>query len=205
MNYHYAEVVAPRGAPLLFLLHGTGGDENDLLDLGRKLLPDAHLISPRGDVSEGGAPRFFRRLGMGVYDMSDLARATEKLGAFFADKVAEREPSAVYALGYSNGANILASVLFRSPELVDRAVLMHPLIPFAPEPQPKLRDRRVLITAGRRDPIAPVELTERLSAYFTSQGAMSSIAWHDGGHEIRRDELLAAHNLLAGAPTVQAS
>ena len=204
MSYQYAEVVAPKGAPLLFLLHGTGGDENDLLDLGRNLLPGGHLISPRGDVSEGGAPRFFKRLGMGVYDMADLARATDKLSAFIGDKVGELEPSAVYALGYSNGANILASVLFRSPELIDRAVLMHPLIPFSPAPQSGLKGRRVLITAGRRDPIAPVELTEALSAYFTSQGAMSSIAWHDGGHEIRRDELLAAKDLLAGASGVQA-
>ena len=204
MNYHYAEVAAPRGAPLLFLLHGTGGDETDLLDLGRMVLPHAHLISPRGDVSEAGAPRFFKRLGMGVYDMADLARATDKLAAFFASKIEELQPSATYALGYSNGANILASVLFKSPELIDKAVLMHPLIPFAPEPQPGLEGRRILITAGRRDPIAPAKLTEQLSAYFTSQGAATSIAWHDGGHEIGREEVLAAQKLLADAPSVQA-
>ena len=89
MTYHYAEVAAPKGAPLLFLLHGTGGDENDLLELGRMVLPNAHLISPRGDVSEGGAPRFFKRLGMGVYDMADLARATDKLASFLDAKSAE--------------------------------------------------------------------------------------------------------------------
>jgi len=203
MTYHYAEVAAPKGAPLLFLLHGTGGDETDLLNLGRAVLPGGHLISPRGDVSEGGAPRFFKRLAMGVYDMADLARATDKLATFFATKIEEHQPSATYALGYSNGANILASVLFKSPQLIDKAVLMHPLIPFTPEPQPKLRDRQVLITAGRRDPIAPATTTEQLSAYFTTQGAITSTAWHDGGHEIRREELLAAQRLLAGEHTVQ--
>ena len=189
---------------MLFLLHGTGGDENDLLDLGRMVLPDAHLISPRGDVSEGGAPRFFKRVGMGVYDMVDLARATGKLATFFAHKIAEVRPSATYALGYSNGANILASVLFRSPDLIDKAVLMHPLIPFAPDPQPGLKGRDVLITAGRHDPIAPAGLTEQLSGYFGVQGANTSVAWHDGGHEIRREELLAARRLLAASRTVQA-
>jgi len=203
MNYHFAEVPAPKGAPLLILLHGTGGDENDLLDLGRMVVPDAHLISPRGDVSEAGAPRFFRRLGMGVYDMADLTRATDKLAAFIATKIAEVQPSATYALGYSNGANILASVLFKSPNLIDKAVLMHPLIPFNPGSQPGLRGRDVLITAGRRDPIAPVALTEQLSAYFASQGANAPVAWHDGGHEIRREELLAAGQMLATAATVQ--
>jgi len=203
MSYHFAEVAASNGAPLLFLLHGTGGGENDLLDLGRMVLPGAHLISPRGDVSEGGAPRFFKRLGMGVYDMADLARATDKLAAFFASKIAEIRPSATYALGYSNGANILASVLFKSPNLIDKAVLMHPLIPFDPGPQLGLKGRDLLITAGRRDPIAPVALTERLSAYFASQGANASVAWHDGGHEIRREELLAAGQMLATAGTAQ--
>jgi len=204
MTYHYAEVAAPKGAPLLFLLHGTGGDENDLLELGRMVLPNAHLISPRGDVSEGGAPRFFKRLGMGVYDMADLARATDKLASFLDAKSAEIQPPAVYALGYSNGANILASVMFKSPSLIGRAVLMHPLIPFAPAPQSGLAGREVLITAGRRDPIAPVALTERLSAYFTMQGAKASVAWHDGGHEIRPEEPLAAGQMLAAAGTVQA-
>src|SRR3569623_1078207 len=136
MTYHYAEVAAPKGAPLLFLLHGTGGDETDLLNLGRAVLPGGHLISPRGDVSEGGAPRFFKRLAMGVYDMADLARATDKLATFIATKNEARHPSAPYALGYSKGANILASVLFKSPELIDMAVLMHPLFRLTPEPQP---------------------------------------------------------------------
>jgi phospholipase/carboxylesterase len=196
MTYQYAEVAAPIGAPLLFLLHGTGGDENDLLDLGRQLMPDAHLISPRGDVLEGGAPRFFKRLGMGIYDMADLARATAKLAGFIRERAEAAQAQSVAALGYSNGANILASVLFEAPELIDRAVLMHPLIPFLPPKQAKLAGRHVLITAGRQDPIAPASTTQALANYFAAQGAIASVAWHEGGHEIRRPELAAAEEFL---------
>ena len=203
MTYHYAEVAAPKGAPLLFLLHGTGGDETDLIGFGQQAMPGAHLVSPRGDVLEGGAPRFFKRLGMGVYDMADLARATARLSAFLREQIAAIGPSSVAALGYSNGANILASVLFEAPELIDKAVLMHPLIPFAPHPQPGLTGRQVLITAGRRDPIGPAEMTETLAAYFSGQGASTRIAWHDGGHEIRPVELTAAREFLTpAAPAV---
>ncbi len=198
MSYAYAEVAAQKGAPLLFLFHGTGGDETDLIGLGRQLMPQAHLISPRGDVLEGGAPRFFKRLGMGIYDMADLARATTKMVAFMTERADALEPSMVAALGYSNGANILASVLFGAPQLVDRAVLMHPLIPFEPPAQAGLAGRHVLITAGRRDPIAPVEATDRLDAYLRRQGAGASVAWHDGGHEIRPAELEAARLFLNG-------
>ena len=198
-SYHFAEVAAPAGAPLLILLHGTGGDENDLVALGRQLMPGAHLIAPRGDVSEGGALRFFRRTGEGVYDMVDLERATRKMAAFIAAHVAATGARSVSALGYSNGANILATTLFHAPGLVRRAVLMHPLIPFVPPAQPDLAGSRVLITAGRRDPIAPVALTERLATYFGSRGAVVRTVWHDGGHELRPAEVEAARDILAEA------
>lgn len=198
MTYQYAEVAAPAGAPLLFLFHGTGGNEHDLIGLGQQLMPGAHLIAPRGDVSEGGALRFFKRTGEGVYDMADFARATAKMTAFIEERVAALKASSVAALGYSNGANILASVLFAQPEKIDRAVLMHPLIPFAPAAQPALAGKQLLITAGRRDPIGPAPLTEKLATYFTAQGATTSIHWHDGGHELRQDEIFAARTFLAG-------
>jgi phospholipase/carboxylesterase len=161
-------------------------------------MPAAHLVSPRGDVSEAGAPRFFKRLSMGVYDMADLARATAKMSAFMREHIAAVQPAFVTALGYSNGANILASVLFEAPELIDRAVLMHPLIPFVPKPQPGLAGRQVLITAGRRDPIGPAATSEQLSSYFAAQGATTRITWHDGGHEIRPIEITEAQRFLAG-------
>ena len=196
-NYHFAEITAPQGVPLLFLFHGTGGDENDLIDLGHQLLPDAHLISPRGDVSEGGALRYFRRTAEGVYDMADFARATDKMTDFIKARIAGSGASTVSALGYSNGANILAAVLFSAPELIGKSVLMHPLIPFTPAPQPGLSGKSVLITAGRRDPIAPAAMTERLAAYFTGQAADVQPVWHDGGHELRPVELQAAREFLS--------
>ena len=196
MSYAFAEVATPRGAPLLFLLHGTGGDETDLIALGRQVLPGAHLVSPRGDVLEGDAPRFFKRLAMGVYDMADLDRATTKMARFIDERVRAAEPSIVAAVGYSNGANLLASVLFQHPDLLDRVVLMHPLVPFQPPNQPGLAGREVLITAGRSDPIAPAATTDRLAGYFRSQGAATSVVWHDGGHEIRPSELAALQEFL---------
>ena len=195
-TYHFAEVAAEPGAPLLFLFHGTGGNENDFIGLGQQLLPGAHLIAPRGDVSEGGALRFFKRTSEGVYDMEDFARATAKMSAFIAGRVEALQPSSVAALGYSNGANILASVLFQQPKLVDTAVLMHPLIPFEPDAQPALAGRKILITAGRRDPICPAPLTTRLETYFGAQRAEISTFWHDGGHEIRQAELQAVGGIL---------
>lgn len=197
-EYVFAEEGAAVGAPLLVLLHGTGGDERDLLDLGRMVMPDAHLIAPRGDVLENGMPRFFRRLGMGIYDMPDLERATLKLGAFIAAQRDRLAPAGVGALGYSNGANVLASVLFSAPQLLDRAVLLHPLIPFKPPAQPGLAGKPVLIGAGRRDPIATVGATEALLAYFAAQGAKVEIAWQDGGHEARLEEVTAARKFLNG-------
>ncbi len=181
-------------APAFFLFHGTGGDEHQFTDLAAELKPGARRIGVRGDVSEGGALRYFKRVGEGRYDMADLARATKKLAGFVA--ATRGEASQSLGLGYSNGANILASVLFQSPEQFDAAVLMHPLIPFTPEPQPGLKGKRVLITAGRRDPIAPVHSAELLAAWFKEQGADTAVFWHEGGHEIRREELLAARDWL---------
>ena len=187
------------GAPLLFLFHGTGGDEDQFFDVGGQLLPGAHLIAVRGDVSEHGALRYFKRLGEGHYDRADLAARTDKLGAFIAAHIGQKRPGAVFGLGYSNGANILASVLFKSPELIDGAVLLHPLIPFAPPPSPGLAGRRVLISAGRRDPIAPAASTEALAVYFGGEGAAVETVWHAGGHELASGELEAAGRFLAAA------
>ncbi|RUX46088.1 alpha/beta hydrolase, partial [Mesorhizobium sp. M7A.F.Ca.CA.002.09.1.1] len=138
------------GGPLLFVFHGTGGDENQLLSLGRDLAPQATIVSPRGDVSEQGAARFFRRAAEGIYDMDDLARATTKMAGFVKAHVEAAKPSAVLGLGYSNGANVLASVVFAVPALFDASVLMHPLIPFEPEVKGSLAGRHILVTAGKR-------------------------------------------------------
>ncbi len=188
------------GGPLLFVFHGTGADESQLLLLGRDLAPQATIVSPRGDVSEHGAARFFRRTGEGVYDMDDLARATGKMADFIKAQIAAAKPSSVLGLGYSNGANILASVVFAAPELFDAAVLMHPLIPFEPEVKGSLAGRRILVTAGKRDPICPPNLTSRLEAYLRADGADVTVEWHDGGHEVRPNEIEAARRLFADVP-----
>lgn len=193
-SYVHKALPGSPGAPQLFLFHGTGGDERQLIPLGRDLLPDAAIVSPRGDVSEMGAARFFRRTGEGVYDMDDLARATAKMAAFVAAHAVDAAP--VVGLGYSNGANILASVMFAKPHLFDAAVLMHPLIPFAPRMAGALSGRRILITAGRRDPICPPNLTVRLETHLRDAGADVTVHWHDGGHELRADEVEAARAFL---------
>tara|TARA_R110002020_G_scaffold6689_16_gene28426 strand:+ start:926 stop:1537 length:612 start_codon:yes stop_codon:yes gene_type:complete len=195
-QYHALTRPGAAHAPLVFAFHGTGGDEHQFSGLVGQILPDAGLVSPRGDVSEHGALRFFRRTGEGVYDMADLAERTEKMAAFIAAHKAENPGVPVYGLGYSNGANILASVAFSHAGLFDRMALLHPLIPFAPEPNPELAGTHVLITAGRRDPICPLPLTERLAAYFTAQGSRVETSFHDGGHEIQTPELSALTDFL---------
>lgn len=187
------------GGPLLFVFHGTGGDEHQLVSLGREILPNATIVSPRGDVSEHGAARFFRRTGEGVYDMDDLARATTKMASFVADHVKAAKASRVLGLGYSNGANILASVIFAKPKLFDAAALMHPLIPFEPEIDGSLKGKAILITAGKRDPICPPNLTTRLDAWLRNKGADATLVWHEGGHELRPTEIDAARALFAAA------
>lgn len=194
-SYHAARTEGDPGAPVVFTFHGTGGDERQFHDLAGALVPRARVVSPRGDVDEMGHLRFFRRTGEGVYDMADLDRRVEAMAEFLR---AERgdAPSAV-GIGYSNGANILAATAFLHPALVDTLVLMHPLIPWEPAPQPGLAGRRVLVTAGRRDPICPPELTERLANWFTNQSAEVALEWHAGGHEIRQDEIEAIRRFLA--------
>ena len=195
MTYHAKRTTGAPGAPLILTFHGTGGTEDQFHSLAESLIPGAHVTSPRGDVNEGGALRYFRRTGEGVYDMADLARALAKMATFIAAEVARTGASRVIGLGYSNGANILAATAMETPGALTDLILLHPLIPYRPAPQPGLDRKRVLITAGRRDPICPPALTQSLADWFTAQGATTRLVWHDGGHEIagtERDVILAA-------------
>lgn len=193
--YYHFRKPASEGDSLIFLFHGTGGDENQFVSLGTSLLPGAGIVSPRGDVSEHGSARFFRRTSEGVYDMDDLARATDKMAAFVQSHIGAAKPTTVIGLGYSNGANILASVIFSQPRLFDAAVLMHPLIPFAPQIDGIIKTR-FLVTAGRRDPICPANMTESLDAWLQAAGADTKLLWHDGGHELRQIEVDEAARFL---------
>lgn len=191
-NTYHAFTKAPApGAPLIFAFHGTGGNEFQFNELIAEICPDAGIVAPRGDVSEHGALRFFRRTGEGVYDMDDLKMRTERMAAYIADRKAENPGHPVYGLGYSNGANILASVVFQQPDLFEKIVLLHPLIPWRPEDNASLKDKEILITAGERDPICPLPLTEQLASYFSQQGSRLETFYHPGGHEIRQGELQA--------------
>lgn len=187
------------GSPVVIAFHGTGGNEHQFTGLIDQMMPDAGIVAPRGDVSEFGANRFFRRTGEGVYDMDDLHLRTEKMLGFISE-VREQNPGReIYALGYSNGANILASMLFRDPSLFDRAALMHPLIPWTPEPQPALSGKRILITVGEVDPISPLKLSKSLIEWFKAQGADVDALIAPGGHEIRPAELEALSAFLQAA------
>lgn len=197
-DYHYREGKGRDDtAPLFVVFHGTGGDENQFFDLAGELLPGARIVAPRGDVSEGGALRYFRRTAEGVYDMDDLSQRTQKMIDFVKARRAEGTPGKVVGLGYSNGANILASAQFAAPALFDAIILMHPLIPFVP-PVARFETLKVLITAGQRDPIAPAGMTERLHDYFATHGAAATLFWHPGGHELRQEELRESQAFLAG-------
>lgn len=189
-------VPAP-GQPLVFAFHGTGGDEHQFAGLVQQILPGAGLVAPRGDVSEMGANRFFRRTGEGVYDMNDLAHRTKKMAGFVAAQREAHPDAPVYGFGYSNGANILAAVMMAQQDLFDRVGLLHPLIPWDPAPVSGLVGKPVLVTAGQRDPITPWPQSEKLIAWLQTQGATVTTSVHDGGHELRQAEVDALAQLFA--------
>ena len=180
--------IPPRtpGALTLLLLHGTGGDENDLLQLGRALDPQAALLSPRGQVSERGANRWFRRLAEGVFDTDDLLARTDQLAAFITGAVEHYrlDASRLVAVGFSNGANIAATLLLRHPRLLRGAVLFAPMVTLIDPPMADLSGIGVFLAAGRDDPIARPEQAERLAEQLIERGAAVELRWHPGGHGI---------------------
>ena len=195
------------GGTTLLLLHGTGGDEEDLIPLGRTLLPGAGILSPRGKVLERGAPRFFRRLAEGVFDQEDLARRTEELAQFVEASLAsyQLERDGMVAVGFSNGANIAASLLLRRPGLLRGAVLLSPMVPFEPEQRPDLAGTAVFIGAGRNDPIAPSAHAERLAQILHDAGADVTLHWEPGGHTVSQGELDAARQWITHCLAVRSA
>ena len=182
----------------LLLLHGTGGDENALSGLGRMLLPGAGQLSPRGNVLENGMPRFFRRFAEGVLDIDDLKRRSGELAAFI-HQASERygfDEHQVIAAGFSNGANIAASLLFLHPAVLRAAILLHPMLPFVPETLPDLSARPIFIGAGRADPLVPAAQTEQLADLLRQAGAAVEVFWHNGGHSVSVEEVRAAKGWL---------
>lgn len=176
---------------LVFAFHGTGGDERQFLPPVRSIWPRAEIVAPRGDVSEQGGLRFFRRSGEGVYDFDDLARRTATMAAFVGAHKARAGQGRTIGVGYSNGANILTSVALAEPGLFDDVALLHPLIPWRPRDDSRLVGTRALITAGRRDPICPARETQALADFWLRQGPDMRLEWHEGGHELRDSEVAA--------------
>ena len=186
------------GLPTLLMLHGTGGDENDLLPLGRTLLPGAAMLSPRGNVLEHGAPRFFRRLAEGVFDIEDLHRRTGELADFVeaASEAYGLSPDSIYAVGYSNGANIAASVLLSRPSVIAGGVLLRAMLPFEPANPPSLAGKRVLISAGKLDQMIAPAGTDRLATILRDAGADVELEWQPTGHGLTAGDLKAAQRFL---------
>jgi predicted esterase len=189
---------AGRSTRTLLLLHGTGGDENDLVPLARMLDPDAAVLSPRGKVLENGAPRFFRRLAMGVFDLDDLRRRTNELADFVAAAAAEYgfDSALVTAAGFSNGANIAAAMMLLRPASLANAVLFRAMVPIEPDPLPNLTGRGVFLSAGRTDTMVPAENTERLAKLLGDCGADVELQWSPGGHGLTAEDLGAAKSWL---------
>lgn len=182
----------------MLLLHGTGGDGDSLLQLGGTLLPGAALLSPTGNVREGGAPRFFRRLAEGVFDLEDLSLRTAELARFVREAVDAYglDPERIIAAGYSNGANIAASLLLTDPSVLRGAVLFRAMLPFEPERLPSARGVRVLVARGERDRITPAASTARLVELLEETGAEVSVHVEPAGHELAMGDIVAATEWL---------
>lgn len=183
-----------QSAPTFLLLHGTGGNEEDLLGLGRTIDPRANLLGVRGQELEQGMPRFFRRLGMGVFDLDNLSMRTKELATFL-DEAAKKygfDRDNVIAIGYSNGANIAANLFFEVGKVVKGAILHHAMIPRDDVEMPDLTGVNVWIGAGSNDPMVPADNTKGLERYLTKQGADVHMYWHEAGHQLTMDEVQQA-------------
>lgn len=186
-------------SPTLLLLHGTGGNEEDLIPLGQEVAPDAAFLSPRGKVSEYGAPRFFRRLAEGVFDQEDLLLRTHELAEFVEAASAEYgfDRSKLVAVGYSNGANVAASTILLHPGLLRAAVLFRAMVPFEPDLTPDLSGMPVFLAAGRMDRMIPPDNTQRLADILDEAGADVDLRWRDTGHPLTYEEVGEAKEWLS--------
>jgi predicted esterase len=191
---HVFRAPANKQEQTLLLLHGTGGTEHDLIPLGESLAPGAGLISPRGKVLEGDMPRFFRRLAEGVFDLDDLRFRTHELAVFVA-AAAEHygfDGTRVVAVGFSNGANIAASMLLLEPGLLAGAILFRGMVPIVPDPLPSLAGTAIFMSNGRTDSLIPAAEAGRLASLLRQAGADLTLEWQPGGHQLTRQDLLQA-------------
>ena len=176
------------------LLHGTGANENDLIPIASMIAQDGNvnILSPRGKVLENGVlPRFFARLSEGVFDIEDLKFRTNELADFVlsASKKYDFDPSLVVAIGYSNGANIAASMLLLRPEVLRAAILFRATLPLVPDKMPKLTGKKIFMSSGRYDAVVPHQSVSQLKGLFEGAGAKVTLNWEDSSHELTEDEV----------------
>ena len=185
LGFHHRYVAGASGATTVLALHGTGGTEEDLIPLAQQLAPGANVLAPRGNVLEQGQARFFRRLAIGVFDEADVRRAADELDAFVQAAAGHYgfAVGRVFALGYSNGANVAAALLLLRPRCLAGAALVRGLLPITPDVAPDLTGRVVLIAAGTSDPYAPAPRVEALAEQLRSAGAAVDLRWQSAGHE----------------------
>jgi len=197
---HIFRAAADPSPPTLLLLHGTGGNEHDLIPLADNIAPGAAVLSPRGKVLEGQMPRFFRRLAEGVFDLDDLRVRTRELADFVEVSAARYgfDATRVVAVGFSNGANIAASLLLLTPGVLSGAILFRAMVPIVPDPLPSLTGTRVLMSNGRADPLIPAAQAEVLADLFRRCGAAVTLEWQPGGHNLTKRDLELAAQFLAG-------
>jgi phospholipase/carboxylesterase len=186
-------------AETLVVLHGTGGDENDLIGIGQAIAPGTNILSPRGNVLENGAPRFFKRLAEGKFDPIEVKSRGEELIRFIRAAISKYRlnPERVFALGYSNGANVASTMMFIEPELLRGAILLRPMVVFEPSERPDLSDAGILISAGRMDPIVPTTSVDRLAELFAASHAEVTLKWQLAGHNLLPSEVHEAADWLA--------
>jgi phospholipase/carboxylesterase len=194
-HIHRFEPGSPPERPLL-LLHGTGGNEDDLVPLARMIAPQAALLSARGKVLENGMPRFFRRLAEGVFDFADVERRAHELADFVIAAGKHYRAGRPVALGYSNGANIAAAVLLLRPEALAGAMLLRAMVPLAKEPESQGRGAPVLIISGRRDPIVPIENATRLAKMLRAKGMAVDHRIIEAGHQLAQEDVQLAAEWL---------
>lgn len=184
------------GLPPLLLLHGTGGDENDLLPLGPRLLPGAALLSPRGKVLENRMPRFFRRMAEGVFDVADIKARAAELAQFIRDARKTYDIAVPVAVGFSNGANTAAALLFLHPDVLRGAVLIRAMLPFEPERETRLNGTPILMLSGARDPIMPQAAVERLASVLATNDAAFTRKVLPAGHNLTPQDISIAAQWL---------
>jgi phospholipase/carboxylesterase len=197
--HRYLPSPDPGSRDTLLLLHGTGGDENDLVSLGQRIAPGAAILSPRGNVLENGAPRFFKRLAEGVFDPIEVRSRAQELARFLHEASSRYtlDPGRVFALGYSNGANVASTVMFIEPGLIKAAILLRPMLVYEPEHTVDLSGSSVFISAGRMDTIVPSRSVEGLVKLFHAARAPVTLKWQMAGHNLVPSEVSEAAAWLA--------